>query len=661
MAKNKVTDADIDRLAEINRELDKRTNRTKKYIELEQEALSLKKAAGVLEKEMEKIRNSEEGIQRRINSAIKDREGSMGGILKSIIKMDLSSASELINKRKVSGLSKDLAESQDSLAKSLADDVKKGKISVTDRAKILKIQDGIASGKIKENDIGGKLQGLSAKGLKNSKEYGKHLKGQAVNQKDIGNLISKSTGGLAKWGAKLGGFATIAVGVFKLISQFSAKIDEVGKTFGFLTNKNKDFRNDLIQSGNNAMMLGKSLSDVLSVTSALASEYGLTLQDAEDLSLKVLDTAVATGLSNDEATKLFGTFMQIGNLTSKQAENLIEGTAQLAAQKGVAPQAVLKDMAASSEEIAKFTKGTGENIAEAAIQARQMGISLQTTSQIAEGLLDFESSIAKEVEASVMIGKQLNFQRARQLALQGDMTGMMDDVLKQLGSEAEFNKLNVLQRKSLAQSLGVSVTQMNKLVSGAEKLTLSGALAGKNFDDLVGQDSLSALTQITNAMKQIGATILDTFGAPLAEMLSQFTGPDGLTNIKKALVSIANIFISIIRAGQDFINIFRPFWNDFTLMERLEVTSDGNIQKKANDYRGGRGGISVMAGPAGVFRLNPMDSVIATTNPISTNDFGPQPAGSVGNGRVEVFGELKSDRGVLLATIESPPGGRPVT
>ena len=50
----------------------------------------------------------------------------------------------------------------------------------------------------------------------------------------------------------------------------------------------------------------------------------LTFDSRSTLSNKILDTAVATGLSNEEATKLFGTFMQIGNLTSKQAEDLIE-------------------------------------------------------------------------------------------------------------------------------------------------------------------------------------------------------------------------------------------------------------------------------------------------------------------------------------------------
>ena len=325
-----------------------------------------------------------------------------------------------------------------------------------------------------------------------------------------GNLRSAPMGALKAGAAGLA--VIIGTTLIKALTAFSAKIDEVGKTFGFITNQNEDFRNDLILAGNNAAMIGKNLSDVLSVTSALSSEFGITLQDAGDLSNKILDTAVATGLSNEEATKLFGTFMQIGNLTAKQAEDLIENTAQLAAQKGVAPTAVLQDMAGSAEEIAKFTKDGGINIAEAAIQARQMGISLSTTAKIAEGLLDFESSITNELEASIMIGKQLNFQRARQLALEGDIAGATKNIVDQVGSEAEFNKLNVLQRQSLAKSIGVSVNEMAKLVKGSKELTLSGALAGESFGDLVGQDSLSTLTQITNAVKSIGATLLDNFG-----------------------------------------------------------------------------------------------------------------------------------------------------
>ena len=453
--------------------------------------------------------------------------------------------------------------------------------------------------------------------------------GMASKAKDFADNVREAPMGALKAGAA-GLAVTIGVTLIKAITAFSAKIDAVGGTFGFLTNKNEEFRNDLILAGNNAAMIGKNLGDVLSVTSALASEFGIALTEADDLASKVLDTAVATGLSNDEATKLFGTFMQLGDLTAKQAEDLIEGTAQLAAQRGVAPTAVLQDMAGSAEEIASFTKGSGNNIAEAAVQARQLGLSLSTTAKISEGLLDFESSIQAEIEASVMTGRRLNFQKARQLSLEGDLAGATKEVVKQLGSEEALNKMNVLQRQSIAKSIGVSVAEMTKLVRGQDKLTLSTALAGKQFDDLVGQDSLSTLTQITNAVKSIGATLLDNFGEPLSRMLTQFTGPDGLQNIKVQLVAVANVFISIVRAVQDFANIFRVFSANYKLMSKLAVGADGNIVKEVDDFRGGRGAITTMAGPAGVFRLNPMDSVMATTNPIPVNDFSSGPAGSMG-------------------------------
>lgn len=501
---------------------------------------------------------------------------------------------------------------------------------------------------------------LRAKALGVEKNVRKDLSKQAGELYDSQENTSKSTKKTNQRMALLGksaGVVGLVLGtVYKLATNFSAKIDEVGKTFGFLTNKNKDFRNDLLLAGNNAIMIGKNLGDVLAVTSQLSSEFGISLTEADDLASKVLDTAVATGLSNDEATKLFGTFMQLGDLTAKQAEDLIEGTAQLAAQRGVAPTAVLQDMAGSAEEIASFTRGTGENIAEAAVQARQLGLSLSTTAKISDSLLDFQTSIGAEVEASVIIGRRLNFQRARQLSLEGNIAGATKEVVKQLGSEEELNNMLVPQRRAIAKSIGVSVAEMTKLVRGQEKLTLSTALAGKNFDDLVGTDSLSALTQITNSVKSVAASLLDVFGGPLADMLSQFTGENGLDNIKKTLVEIANIAIDSFNAGRSFLNTFRF---DVELAKKFRLDDSGNLKRDVavNDFRGGRGAITTMAGPAGVFRLNPMDSVMATTNPIPVNDFSSGPAGSMGGTqKIEVTGTLIGTRSSLMAVIEQPLG-----
>ena len=77
-----------------------------------------------------------------------------------------------------------------------------------------------------------------------------------------------------------------------------------------------------------------------------------------------------------------------------------------------------------------FSEDGGDNLAKAAVQARALGLSLDTTSKIAEGLLDFEQSITKEVEASVLIGRQLNFQKARELALNNDIEGAITNVVR---------------------------------------------------------------------------------------------------------------------------------------------------------------------------------------------------------------------------------------
>ena len=649
------SDKDLARLREINAELEKRTRRTKKYIDLEKEQIALKKKQIAAEKELEGIRTAERDIDKEINNLGKARKGSLLELVKSYGALNFSAAAELHTKRKMHKLEDNLLSSKKSVSNLLKEDLKNGNITRTDQSKILKIQKGITDGKIKEKDVGGKLSNMSALFKKNGADYAGILKTQAKSQKNIGGLLSSGASSLGKWVGRLGTFGAIAAVVFKAITQFAAKIDEVGKTFGFLTNQNQQFRADLISAGNEAIMIGKGLGDVLAVTAQLSSEFGISLDTAADLSTKVLDTAVATGLSNDEATKLFGTFMQIGDLTAKQAEDLIEGTAQLAAQRGIAPTAVLQDLAGSAEEIAKFTKGSGENIAEAAVQARQLGLSLQTTAKISEGLLDFQNSISAEVEASVMIGRRLNFQSARRLALEGDLAGATKEVVKQLGSEEELNKLNVLQRQSIAKSIGVSVAELNKLVRGQDKLTLSTALTGKKFEDLVGQDSLSTLTSIVNTIKSLGATLLDTFGGPVNAFLKnfadKFAGEGGIERLRARVRSIGTVLISLMNGIGQFLDLF-VFGNAFKPIVAEEI-----FGTPTNDFRGGRGGISVMAGPAGVFRLNPMDSVIATTNPIPTNDYGPQPAGSVGmTQKVEVTGTITGTRDALMAVIETPLG-----
>ena len=222
------------------------------------------------------------------------------------------------------------------------------------------------------------------------------------------------------------------------------------------------------------------------------------------------------------------------------------------------------------------------------------------------------------------------------------------------------NKLNILQRKSLAKSIGVSVTEMKKLVSASDKLTLSGALAGKNFDDLVGQDALSGLTSIINSLKMVGAALMDEIGKPIAEMLKAFQKsvmtPEGMKKFKNDIIGFVNSIGS-------FINVMTGFANWF-IKDENEIKKIGKLPL-VNDFKSDPGQITHIMGPKGMARLNPRDSVMGTTNRI--NDFQQFPAGSIGgddlagaidrNTRALTNMQLTAGRGEIRVAMEPQLGG----
>jgi len=95
---------------------------------------------------------------------------------------------------------------------------------------------------------------------------------------------------------------------------------------------------------------------------------------------------------------------------------------------------------------------------------------MSTVESMADSLLDFETSINAQMEASMLLGRNINTDKARELALAGDLEGMQKEVTKQIGSAADFEKLNVVQRKSLAAAFGVSVSELGKMVANQDKL-----------------------------------------------------------------------------------------------------------------------------------------------------------------------------------------------
>ena len=95
--------------------------------------------------------------------------------------------------------------------------------------------------------------------------------------------------------------------------------------------------------------------------------------------------------------------MTMGGMTAQQAEDTSKMAYQLAAANDVHPGAVLEDIAGSTEAFAKYGKDGGKNLIEASVIAKKLGTNLEDVASTMESMLDFQGSIEKAMNASVML------------------------------------------------------------------------------------------------------------------------------------------------------------------------------------------------------------------------------------------------------------------
>ena len=231
------------------------------------------------------------------------------------------------------------------------------------------------------------------------------------------------------------------------------------------------------------------------------------------------------GVLPEDATQLAKNFSVVTGESMSASLSTVEMVAAMAQFNDVAAGVVVADLAENMEDMMAFTDGSAEQMARAAIEAKKMGVNLATTAKIANSLLDFESSIEKEMEASLLIGKQLNFNRARQLAIEGDIAGAARDVMKQIGGQGAFQKMNVIQRRALADSIGVSVDELARLSSGKVEF--------KKPNEEQIQQQLSETQKATNAALALNTVALGGLTAVMAyagkKGYNRFMGAPGST------------------------------------------------------------------------------------------------------------------------------------
>jgi hypothetical protein len=211
----------------------------------------------------------------------------------------------------------------------------------------------------------------------------------------------------------------------------------------------------------------------------LAAQFGGMNNVSGELQASISLISTNMGISGVEAASLAGSFARLNDGSSETALNLTKATQEFAMQNGIIPSELMADLAGSAEEFALFGKDGGKNLIQAGAAAKKMGVDLKTMTGIADNLLDFETSITKELELGALLGKNINLDKARELAYSGDIAGATAETLNALGGIEAFNEMDYYSKKATADLLGVSVAELQKMVSAEEEAArLSGTIGG---------------------------------------------------------------------------------------------------------------------------------------------------------------------------------------
>jgi hypothetical protein len=189
-----------------------------------------------------------------------------------------------------------------------------------------------------------------------------------------------------------------------------------------------------------------------------------------------------------------------------------------AVSQGVA----LREAANASDSLKLSLGNNPEALTKAATAATRLGLSLQDVDDIASSLMDFETSISNELEAELLIGKQLNLEKARELALNNDIAGVADEIFKNSADVAEFGKMNRIQQEAYAKALGLTKDQLAKI---AYNKALENGMTEEQAEKAAGVEA-SDMRRI--AMQEKMALVMDKIFqafAPLLDVLELILDP----------------------------------------------------------------------------------------------------------------------------------------
>jgi len=293
--------------------------------------------------------------------------------------------------------------------------------------------------------------------------------------------------------SRLGELSLFAIG--NAILKGSENMAKLAKTTGISKDAAKELQKSLNQTAIDSENVAFTGEKATKAFVALSKETGLVA----DFGGQTLETftmlTTKLGLAEDAASSL----TTMARLQGKETEDILSDTvataSSLAKQAGVGinVKGVLEDVASASNSIKVSLGSSPEILAEAAANAALLGTNLEGVDAIASSLLDFETSIKNELAAEMLLGKDINLEKARQLALTNDLAGLAEEIANQEEITAAFASGNRVQQEAAAAALGMSRDALADMVMKQQL----NALSAEEFKNTYGEATYEQMQSVS--------------------------------------------------------------------------------------------------------------------------------------------------------------------
>ena len=328
-------------------------------------------------------------------------------------------------------------------------------------------------------------------------------------------------------------FAGLAILFMSISKQAKELATATGVTFAQAKALNDEARLYQASYGN----VLATVEDINAVQKEQIALLGSIMGANTKIAAQVADMGKAFGYGAEQAGKTHAALMLIG-AEQEEASRIQLEVNKAALINGVNVANVQQDIAENSKLALKYISGGGVEMANAALKAAKMGVTLAQMVKVADGLLDIESSLTAQFEFQALSGKQINLDHARSLALNGKIAEATEEVLGNIKSSAEFDKMGRFAKEALAKATGLEVSELAKALLVKEKL---GKL------DATSQKAMTNLGLSAAEMKEMSAS----------ELKDRLAQQQSIDKSAAAFQSIKNDFVAAIApAAEAFGQVF---------------------------------------------------------------------------------------------------------